>query len=77
MLMTERGSKPQDLPGGGFGYSLAGAGQRTLYDEVTLPADGWYRLTVCGVGIGGDSAMRLRIDNEPRHDFICIDQQPQ
>ena len=39
MLMTERGSKPQDLPGGGFGYSLAGAGQRTLYDEITLPAE--------------------------------------
>ncbi len=77
MLMTERGSKPQSLPGGGDGYSLAGAGQRTLFDEVTLPADGWYRFTVKHVGIGGDSGMRLRIDNESRGEFICRDEQPQ
>jgi hypothetical protein len=77
MLMTERGSKPEDLPGGGVGYSLAGAGQRTLYDEVIVPADGWYRLTVKHVGRGGDSGMRLRIDNEPRAYFLCEDNKPQ
>jgi hypothetical protein len=77
MLMTERGSKPEDLPGGGVGYSLAGAGQRTLYDEVIVPADGWYRLTVKHVGRGGDSGMRLRIDNEPRAYFFCEDNKPQ
>jgi hypothetical protein len=77
MLMTERGSKPEDLPGGGFGYSLAGAGQRTLYDEVIVPADGWYRLTVKHVGRGGGSGMRLRIDNEPRAYFLCEDNKPQ
>jgi mono/diheme cytochrome c family protein len=71
MLMTERGSKPEPLPGGGTGYSLAGAGQRTLYDELTVPADGWYRLTVRVAGLGGDSGVRLRVDNEPRHDFPC------
>ena len=58
MLMTERGSKPEGLPGGGVGYSLAGAGQRTLYDEVIVPADGWYRMTVKHVGRGGDSGCR-------------------
>ena len=77
MLMTERGAKPLDLPGGGFGYTLEGAGQRTLYDEVAVPADGWYRFTVKQVGRGGDSGLRLRIDNEPRHDFYCIDGEPQ
>ncbi len=60
----------------GRGYSLAGAGQRTLFDEVIVPADGWYRVTVRAVGIGGDSGMRLRIDNETRHDFSCIDSTP-
>lgn len=77
MLMTERGSKPENLPGGGIGYSLAGAGQRTLYDELILPADGWYRMTVKHVGRGGDSGMRLRIDNEPRAFFLCVDAKPQ
>jgi hypothetical protein len=77
MLMTERGSKPEDLPGGGFGYSLAGAGQRTLYDEIIVPADGWYRLTVKQVGRGGDSGLRLRIDNEPRAYFLCVNDKPQ
>jgi hypothetical protein len=77
MLMTERGSKPEELPGGGTGYSLAGAGQRTLYDEVIVPADGWYRMTVKHVGRGGDSGMRLRIDNEPRAYFACVDDKPQ
>ena len=83
MLMTERGSKPENLPGGGdpagggFGYSLAGAGQRTLFDELQVPSDGWYRLTVRCVGIGADSGMRLRIDNQPRHDFYCVHQKPQ
>ena len=76
MLMTERGSKPEELPGGGVGYSLAGAGQRTLYDEVIVPADGWYRLTVKHVGRGGDSGMRLRIDNEPRAFLKCLDNTP-
>jgi len=69
MLMTERGSQPLELPGGGVGHSLAGAGQRTLFDEMSVPADGWYRITVRAVGIGGDSGMRLRIDNEVRADF--------
>lgn len=77
MLMTERSAKPEDLPGGGVGYSLAGAGQRTLYDEVIVPADGWYRLTVKHVGRGGDSGMRLRIDNEPRALLKCLDNAPQ
>ncbi|MBE7494597.1 MAG: DUF1592 domain-containing protein [Verrucomicrobiaceae bacterium] len=76
MLMTERGSKPEDLPGGGTGYSLAGAGQRTLYDEVIVPADGWYRLTVKHVGRGGDAGLRLRIDNEPRALLKCLDNTP-
>jgi hypothetical protein len=76
MLMTERGSKPEELPGGGVGYSLAGAGQRTLYDEVIVPADGWYRMTVKHVGRGGGSGMRLRIDNEPRALFLCVDDKP-
>ncbi|WP_395718268.1 DUF1592 domain-containing protein [Prosthecobacter sp.] len=76
MLMTERGSKPEDLPGGGVGYSLAGAGQRTLYDEVIVPADGWYRFTVKHVGRGGDAGMRLRIDNEPRARLKCLDNTP-
>lgn len=77
MLMTERGSKPEDLPGGGVGYSLAGAGQRTLYDEFMIPADGWYRFTVRAVGRGGDSGVRLRIDNEARHDFYLRDDVPE
>jgi hypothetical protein len=77
MLMTERSAKPEELPGGGVGYSLAGAGQRTLYDEVIVPADGWYRMTVKHVGRGGDSGMRLRIDNEPRAYFACVDDKPQ
>ncbi len=72
MLMTERGAKPVDLPGGGFGYSLEGAGQRTLFDEVSVPADGWYRFTVKHVGRGGDAGLRLRIDNEPRALFSCV-----
>ncbi|MBP6600666.1 MAG: DUF1592 domain-containing protein [Verrucomicrobiales bacterium] len=76
MLMTERSSKPEELPGGGFGYSLAGAGQRTLYDEISLPAGGWYRVTVRSVGLQGDSGMRLRIDNEIRADFLCADDVP-
>lgn len=76
MLMTERGSKPEELPGGGVGYSLAGAGQRTLYDEVIVPADGWYRFTVKHVGRGGDAGMRLRIDNEPRALLKCLDNTP-
>jgi hypothetical protein len=77
MLMTERGSKPEELPGGGVGYSLAGAGQRTLYDEVIVPADGWYRMVVKHVGRGGDSGLRLRIDNESRAYFLCVDDKPQ
>lgn len=77
MLMTERGAVPVDLPGGGRGYSLEGAGQRTLYDELSIPADGWYRFTVKHVGRGGDAGLRLRIDNEPRHDFVCVDEKPQ
>ncbi len=78
MLMTERGSRPEELPGeAGIGYSLAGAGQRTLFDEIVVPVDGWYRMTVRCVGIGGDSGMRLRIDDEPRHDFYCFDEKPQ
>ena len=76
MLMTERGSKPEELPGGGTGYSLAGAGQRTLYDEVIVPADGWYRMTVKHVGRGGDAGLRLRIDNEPRALLKCLDNAP-
>lgn len=76
MLMTERSARPESLPGGGVGYSLAGAGQRTLYDEVIVPVDGWYRLTVRAVGRGGDSGMRLRIDNEPRGDFYLADEKP-
>ena len=76
MLMTERGSKPEELPGGGTGYSLAGAGQRTLYDEVIVPADGWYRMTVKHVGRGGDAGLRLRIDNEPRGLLKCLDNTP-
>jgi hypothetical protein len=77
MLMTERGSRPQELPGGGTGYSLAGAGQRTLFDEVTVPADGWYRFSVKHVGLGGNSGMRLRIDNESRAYVPCIEDKPQ
>lgn len=76
MLMTERGAKPEELPGGGTGYALAG-GQRTLFDEITVPVDGWYRFTVKGVGRGGDSGMRLRIDNEPRADFYCVEDKPE
>jgi hypothetical protein len=77
MLMTERGAVPIDLPGGGHGYSLDGAGQRTLYDELHAPVDGWYRITVKHVGRGGDAGLRLRVDNEPRHDFRTLDGQPQ
>lgn len=77
MLMTERGSKPEELPGGGVGYSLAGAGQRTLYDEVIVPVDGWYRMVVKHVGRGGDSGLMLRIDNESRAYFLCVDDKPQ
>jgi len=77
MLMTERGAKPLDLPGGGFGYSLEGAGQRTLYDEISVPADGWYRFTVKHVGRAGDAGLRLRIDNEPRALLFCVDEKPQ
>lgn len=77
MLMTERGAKPLDLPGGGYGYSLEGAGQRTLYDEISVPADGWYRFTVKHVGRGGDAGLRLRIDNEPRSLLFCVDEKPQ
>ncbi len=76
MLMTERSAKPEDLPGGGVGYSLAGAGQRTLYDEVIVPVDGWYRFTVKHVGRGGDAGLRLRIDNEPRALLKCLDDKP-
>jgi hypothetical protein len=76
MLMTERGARPAELPGGGFGYSLEGAGQRTLYDEVSVPADGWYRFTVKHVGRGGDAGLRLRIDNEPRALMKCSDETP-
>jgi hypothetical protein len=77
MLMTERGARPEELPGGGVGYSLAGAGQRTLYDEVNVPADGWYRMKVKLVGRGGDAGVRLRIDNEPRAWLLCVEAQPQ
>jgi hypothetical protein len=73
MLMTERSARPAELPGGGFGYSLEGAGQRTLYDEVNVPADGWYRFTVKHVGRGGDASLRLRIDNEPRVLMKCVE----
>jgi len=76
MLMTEKGTVPQDLPGGGYGYSLAGAGQRTLYDELVIPADGWYRLSVGTVGINGHSGMRLRIDGEPAVDMTCVNGEP-
>lgn len=76
MLMTERSARPAELPGGGFGYSLEGAGQRTLYDEVSVPADGWYRFTVKHVGRGGDAGLRLRIDNEPRALMKCIEEKP-
>lgn len=76
MLMTERGAKPVELPGGGVGHSLEGGGQRTLYDEVSVPADGWYRLTVKHVGRGGDAGLRLRIDNEPRALMKCTDEAP-
>jgi hypothetical protein len=76
MLMTERGSKPEGLPGGGVGYSLAGAGQRTLYDEIIVPTDGWYHLTVKHVGRGGEAGLRLRIDNEPRALLKCLDNTP-
>lgn len=76
MLMTERSAKPEELPGGGVGYSLAGAGQRTLYDEVIVPVDGWYRMIVKHVGRGGDSGIRLRIDNEPRALLKCLDNTP-
>jgi hypothetical protein len=69
MLMTERGAVPDTFPAGGSGFSLAGAGQRTLFDELTVPVDGWYRLKVAGLGRGGDSAARLRIDEEVRADF--------
>ncbi len=77
MLMTERSSRPVDLPGGGFGYSLEGAGQRTLYDEIVVPVNGWYRFTVKQVGRGGDAGLRLRIDNEPQAYFFCADEKPQ
>lgn len=76
MLMTERSARPAELPGGGFGYSLEGAGQRTLYDEVSVPADGWYRFTVKHVGRGGDAGLRLRIDNEPRALMKSIEEKP-
>jgi len=76
MLMTERSARPAELPGGGFGYSLEGAGQRTLYDEVSVPADGWYRFTVKHVGRGGDAGVRLRINNEPRALMKCADETP-
>lgn len=76
MLMTERGAKPVDLPGGGHGFSLEGAGQRTLYDEISVPADGWYRFTVKHVGRGGDAGLRLRIDNEPRALLNCTGDSP-
>ena len=76
MLMTERGAKPEELPGGGSGYVLSG-GQRTLFDEIVAPVDGWYRVTVRTVGRGGDSGLRLRIDNEVRADFVCVEDEPQ
>lgn len=75
MLMTERSAKPEELPGGGNGYVLSG-GQRTLFDEMVVPADGWYRIRVRAVGRGGDSGLRLRIDNEVRADFACVDNEP-
>lgn len=75
MLMTERSARPEELPGGGSGYVLSG-GQRTLFDEIIVPTDGWYRIRVRAVGRGGDSGLRLRIDNEVRADFACVDNEP-
>jgi hypothetical protein len=76
MFMTERGSKPEPLPGGGTGYAL-NRGQMTLYDSVTVPCDGWYRFTVRAVGVGGDSGARLRIDDEPGGDIALPWNKPQ
>ncbi len=76
LLMTERRTLPRDLPGGGRGYAMA-VGQQTVYGSIELPADGWYRLTVRFVGVGGESGLRLRLDNQARADFHCRDAQPQ
>jgi hypothetical protein len=75
MFMTEKGSKPDDLPGGGQGYAL-NRGQMTLYDALTVPHDGWYRITVRIVGVGGDSGARLRIDDEPCGDLVAAHNEP-
>src|SRR4029079_11284334 len=76
MFMTERGSKPENLPGGGEGYVL-NRGQMTLYDSVSVPCDGWFRFSVRAVGVGGDSGARLRIDNEPSGDITVKHDQPE
>ncbi|HEY2573526.1 MAG TPA: DUF1587 domain-containing protein, partial [Verrucomicrobiaceae bacterium] len=76
MFMTERGMKPENLPGGGEGYAL-NRGQMTLYDSVSVPCDGWYRFTVRAVGVGGDSGARLRIDNEPSGDIVVQHDRPE
>jgi hypothetical protein len=70
MFMTERGVKPETLPGGGEGYAL-NRGQMTLYDALSLPHEGWYRVTVRIVGVGGISGARLRIDDEPCGDVVA------
>lgn len=75
MFMTERGSQPQDLPGGGVGYAL-NRGQMTLYDALTVPYDGWYRFTIRIVGVLGPSGARLRIDDEPSGDIIANNGEP-
>jgi mono/diheme cytochrome c family protein len=69
MLITERRARPAALADGSQGYVLRGGGQMTLYAEVEVPTDGWYRVAVRALGVGGESGMRLRIDNEPRADF--------
>ena len=76
LLMTERRTRSQELPGGGTGYVMS-VGQQTVYGSIDLPADGWYRLTVRFVGVGGESGLRLRIDNQARADFHCQDSRPQ
>ena len=75
LLMTERRTRPQELPGGGTGYAMS-VGQQTVYGSIDLPADGWYRLTVRFVGVGGESGLRLRIDNQARADFHCRESHP-
>lgn len=76
MLMTERSVRPSTLPDGSSGYVLKGQGQQTLYDEFDAPADGWYRFTFRGLGVGGETGLRLRIDNDPRADFVLAADEP-